>query len=478
MKTGAEAKVGLIVVLVLVLLGVYVVHVRGLRVVAATYPVRVVFDDARGLQAGDPVRMVGVKIGEVRSVEIDPQQKAETLLSIYAKHKLYDNYLFRIASSGLIQERFVEVSPMPEEPSGMRLHAGASVKGVTSPGFESLVKVSTEVLQNLDRTARLLNAVLSDQEIVGGVKDALERFSDAAASAAQLADTMSGLAADSRADIQMTLGRVENASRNVEAFTEDLQARLREGSTFGDIEVTARELRETAGEAHRLAKSLADIAADPALQESIPDTLADVRAAARSLRTVGENLEVFTAELRKAAPAVPRVISEAEQVVEVSAALRERLKPPEIKASFDLLYSGLEDRIFPSGQLDIVTSPDRFVRFGVDDIGEESDANIQLGERRSLGVLRYGLVRSRLGVGFDFDLPRNSVLSLDLFDPNDVRADILADFPLLLGRSDVSFVTGVRDIGEDSLFVAGLRFRREQERSMLAPRALTEEEAR
>jgi len=36
----------------------------------------------------------------------------------------------------------------------------------------------------------------------------------------------------------------------------------------------------------------------------------------------------------------------------------------------------------------------------------------------------------------------------------------------------------VRDIGEDSLFVAGLRFRREQERSMLAPRALTEEEAR
>ena len=478
MKTGAEAKVGLIVVLVLVLLGVYVVHVRGLRVVAATYPVRVVFDDARGLQAGDPVRMVGVKIGEVRSVEIDPQQKAEALLSIYAKHKLYDNYLFRIASSGLIQERFVEVSPMPEEPSGMRLYAGASVKGVTSPGFESLVKVSTEVLQNLDRTARLLNAVLSDQEIVGGVKDALERFSDAAASAAQLADTMSGLAADSRADIQMTLGRVENASRNVEAFTEDLQARLREGSTFGDIEVTARELRETAGEAHRLAKSLADIAADPALQESIPDTLADVRAAARSLRTVGENLEVFTGELRKAAPTVPRVISEAEQVVEVSAALRERLKPPEIKASFDLLYSGLEDRIFPSGQLDIVTSPDRFVRFGVDDIGEESDANIQLGERRSLGVLRYGLVRSRLGVGFDFDLPHNSVLSLDLFDPNDVRADILADFPLLLGRSDVSFVTGVRDIGEDSLFVAGLRFRREQERSMLAPRALTEEAPR
>ena len=478
MKTRAEAKVGLIVVLVVVLLGVYVVHVRGLRVVAATYPVRVVFDDARGLQAGDPVRMVGVKIGEVRSVEIDPQQKAEALLSIYAKHKLYDNYVFRIASSGLIQERFVEVSPMPEEPSGTRLYAGASVKGVTSPGFESLVKVSTEVLQNLDRTARLLNAVLSDQEIVGGVKDALERFSEAAASAAGLADTMSGLAADSRADIQMTLGRVEHASRNVEAFTEELRARLSEGSTFDDIEAAAGQLRETAANAHRLAKSLADIAADPALQESIPDTLADVRAAARSLRTVGENLEVFTGELRKAAPTVPRVISEAEQVVEVSAALRERLKPPEINASFDLLYSGLEDRIFPSGQLDFVTSPNRFVRIGVDDIGEESDANIQLGERRGLGVLRYGLVRSRLGIGFDFDLPRDSVLSLDLFDPNDVRADILADFPLLLGRSDVSFVTGVRDIGEDSLFVAGLRFRREQERSLLAPRALTEEEAR
>jgi len=388
MKTGAEAKVGLIVVLVVVLLAVYVFHIRGLRVVAAAYPVRVVFDDARGLQAGDSVRMAGVKIGEVRRVEINPEQEAEALLAIYAKHKLCDNYLFTIASSGLIQERFVEVSPMPGEPSGVQLYA------------------------------------------------------------------------------------------NVEAFTEELRARLSEGSTFDDIEVTARELRETAGEAHRLAKGLADIAADPALQENIPDTVADVRAAARSLRTVGENLEVFTAELRKAAPTVPRVVREAEQVVEVSTALRERLKPPEIKASFDLLYSGLEDRLFPSGHLDFVTSPNRFVRVGVDDIGEESDANIQLGERRGLGVLRYGLVRSRLGVGFDFDLPRNSVLSLDLFDPNDVRADILADLPLLLGRSDVSFVTGVRDIGQDNLFVAGLRFRREQERSMLAPRALTEEQAR
>ena len=129
--------------LVVVLLGVYVFYVRGLRVIAATYAVRVVFDDARGLQAGDSVRMAGVRIGEVRRVEINPEQKAEALLSIYEKHKLYDNYLFTIASTGLIQERFVEVSPMPDGPSGTQLYNDACVRGVTSPGFESLLEVGT-----------------------------------------------------------------------------------------------------------------------------------------------------------------------------------------------------------------------------------------------------------------------------------------------------------------------------------------------
>ncbi|MBE9566416.1 MAG: hypothetical protein IMF16_06680 [Proteobacteria bacterium] len=113
-----------------------------------------------------------------------------------------------------------------------------------------------------------------------------------------------------------------------------------------------------------------------------------------------------------------------------------------------------------SGRLDFSTSEGRFLRVGIDDIGEESTVNIQVADRQSLGLVRYGLVRSRLGFGIDVPLPRESTLSVDIFDPNDPRADVLADVPFVLGRSEWGLLTGVRDLGADHLFVAGVRMRR------------------
>jgi hypothetical protein len=49
---------------------------------------------------------------------------------------------------------------------------------------------------------------------------------------------------------------------------------------------------------------------------------------------------------------------------------------------------------------------------------------------------------------------------LDLFDPNNVRADVLADIPVVPGRSDWSILLGARDIGEEDLFVGGIRLTR------------------
>ena len=71
MRTGSEVRVGVITVLAIILMAAYVFYIRGYRAAADTYKVCVTFQDARGLQRGDPVRMVGVKIGEVATVEIN-----------------------------------------------------------------------------------------------------------------------------------------------------------------------------------------------------------------------------------------------------------------------------------------------------------------------------------------------------------------------------------------------------------------------
>jgi len=460
MRTGSEIKVGLITLLAIALLVCYTFYVREFRARAATYTVNVTFDDARGLQRGDPVLMVGVKIGEVRSVQVGPSLKAEAELAIYRQHTLYSHYKFQIATSGIIQERFVEVIPQPRDPYATEIKDGGKVEGIMTPDFGDLLASSSEVLENLNRTSRRLNVVLADQQILSGVREALRSFSAAARAATSLAQSTAALTQESQPEILSTLRALNDASSDLQAMAAELRTSLTEGAALDDLQKTAAHARQTAANAEQVAAGLAKLVSDAELQQQVRDTISAVNDAAQSVKRVGEDLEVFSQEVRKAAPALPRVAKEAQQIAETSAALRERLEPPEIHAAFDVLYSPDADHTFPSARLDLKTSDDTFLRFGIDDIGEQSDVNIQLGERQRRAVLRYGLFRSRLGVGFDFELPKESILSVDLFDPNDPRADILADVPLVLGRSDWSLLTGLRDLGDESVFVGGIRLKR------------------
>jgi phospholipid/cholesterol/gamma-HCH transport system substrate-binding protein len=453
MRTGAEITVGLITLLAIVLLLIFTFYIRGYRATAVTYKVCVIFDDARGLQRGDPVRMVGVKIGQVHSVEITLERRAMVTLSIDQKHELYDNYKFQIGTAGLIQERFVEVIPGQHEPYVNALTDGVCVEGVVRPDLSDLMEAGSTLLVNLNRTSRRLDLVLGDEEILSGVRDALRNFS-------QLADSVSALTKRSEPEIISALGDIRSASADLGAMADELRSRITEGTTLDNLEEATQSLSRIAAKADRITTDLAGLTSDANLQQQLRATVSAVSEAALSAKKVGADLEALSGELRKAAPAVPRVAQEARDFADASAVLRQRLKPPEITAAFDVLYSPEAERSFSSGRLNLETSEEHFLRFGIDDIGEESNVNIQLGERQRRAVLRYGLVRSNLGIGLDFDLPREITLSLDVFDPNNVRGDLLADVPFVLGRSDWSLLAGVRDVGDEAIYVGGIRLKR------------------
>jgi phospholipid/cholesterol/gamma-HCH transport system substrate-binding protein len=460
MRTGSEVRVGAITVLAIILMAAYVFYIRGYRAAVDTYRVCVTFQDARGLQRGDPVRMVGVKIGEVATVEINMRLKADVTLTVDKRYELYEDYRFQIATSGLIQERFVEVIPEPPNPYVEKMKDGSCVEGVLQPSLSDLVAVGAQVLDNLNRTSHSLNVVLTDQEILSGMRDALQSFSAAAKAASRLAATTAALADASQPDVLATLQQLRVASEDLQVVTSEFRTRLAQGTTLDDLEETAHYARETAANAAKVSSALAGVADDPHVQDQLRSTLSAIHDAAQSAKQVGEDLEVFSAELREAAPVVPKIAAEAEESVGAAAAIRDRLKPPDIKAAFDVVYSGKADRWFSTGRLDFQTRPDRFFRIGMDDIGEENDVNVQLGDRQDRYTLRYGLVRSRLGFGVDLSLPRRTTLSLDVFDPNNVRADLLADIPIVPGRDDWSILVGARDLGDGELFVGGVRLKR------------------
>jgi phospholipid/cholesterol/gamma-HCH transport system substrate-binding protein len=461
MYRGAEVKVGLIALLGLAVLALFAFYLGGLRPRAATYEVCVVFDNAQGLVAGDQVRMAGVQIGEVKSVELDTLAlKAKAYLSLHRTTTLYDTYRFQISTSGLIQERFVEVLPPTAGPEGRPLKSGQCVTGVTAPGISELIASGAEVLQNLNRTAELLRTTLSDEEIIGRVKKALDSLAAAAQEAGKLADATSEIARLTQPEMQTTLRNVNLASADVKAMTGELRQRVEEGDALDNLEELLRSARETSANLERITAEVEQLTGDAQVQADLRGALTDIREAAAAARRITADLEVASKEVRAAAPAIPRITQEVSKIAETSQQVRERLKPPEINARFDVTYSPEKSSIYSSGDLYVSTQPNRFVRLGIDDIGESSTATLQVGERKGDRILRYGLYRSRLGVGADLRLGKHGMLSLDLFDPNALRADAMAALPVVPGRSNLDLILGVRDVGDENLLLAGVRYRR------------------
>jgi len=242
--------------------------------------------------------------------------------------------------------------------------------------------------------------------------------------------------------------------------TGELRRRVEKGETLDNLEATVRSARETSANLERITAEVEKLTGDEKVQADLRGALTDMRESAAAVKRITADLEVASKEVRKAAPAIPRTVQEMGKVAEVSQAIRERLKPPEINARFDVLYGPAAGRIYSTGDLYVSIHENRFLRLGIDDIGESSSADIQLGERRGDHILRYGLIRSRLGVGADLRVGKHGMLSVDVFDPNDLRAVVLLALPVVPGRSNVDFLLGARDLGDEGLFVAGARFSR------------------
>jgi len=81
-----------------------------------TYPVQARFGSISGLKNGATVELAGVKIGKVASIRLDPgEYRAVVQLAIDRHVKLQDDSIASIRTSGIIGDRYVNISPGASE---------------------------------------------------------------------------------------------------------------------------------------------------------------------------------------------------------------------------------------------------------------------------------------------------------------------------------------------------------------------------
>jgi len=111
-----EVKVGIVVVIAIVILifSAFIVkegELRGFR--TKEYTVKVIFNFVGGLKETAPVRLAGVKVGQVESIRFiqEPLTKVETTITLKEAIQLRRDAQFSITTVGLLGEKYIEITP-------------------------------------------------------------------------------------------------------------------------------------------------------------------------------------------------------------------------------------------------------------------------------------------------------------------------------------------------------------------------------
>jgi len=109
---GAEALIGLLVVLIAIWFGWYAFQRTGGGRVPNAIRVDALFPNAAGINPGTDVRVAGIKIGQVASVKLDPKSfQAEVALAIDPASKLPDDSSAAITSEGILGGTYMNIIP-------------------------------------------------------------------------------------------------------------------------------------------------------------------------------------------------------------------------------------------------------------------------------------------------------------------------------------------------------------------------------
>ena len=186
-RLSLEARVGLLVLVALVMLGAFVFVLGGVRI-GEGYPLFIDFDNPGSVQAGAPVRIGGVKVGRVEDVtymggRLDPATGRRPLVRLRisvdreVQDTIHDDALFYVTSQGVLGEQFVAIDPgTAEHPV---LPEGSIMEGVDPPRLDLALALGYELLEDLVEGVRSRRAELGDLvddvvTLVHVVRDLLE----------------------------------------------------------------------------------------------------------------------------------------------------------------------------------------------------------------------------------------------------------------------------------------------------------------
>lgn len=278
-----ETKVGIAVTIGVAMTMVLIFMIGGLHIFERGYNIYVFFNNLGDLKPRASVRMAGVEIGRVKSIDL-VEGMARIKVWIKKGVRIPSRSTVTINTTGIVGETYVDIS---SEGGGPYLKDGDKIRGVDPVGIGTIMMKGEELSKEMVEAMSSLNLLLSAQEtrkalygILKNTENLTERINLIVKSNT---DNISSIVKGVRRS-------VENLEKSLSLLSSDLD-RMR-----NEIALRSEEMKEGISEAR---KSISDIGDRTGrIIESWERISKDMEAVAQGLRestgSVGERLDEFS----------------------------------------------------------------------------------------------------------------------------------------------------------------------------------------
>lgn len=463
---STAAKVGAFFVAVLILAGLMIWKIEGLRMGGPKQRLSVEFKDVAGLDEKSTVRLAGVRVGKVSKIRLGKEGQAIVELTLDKEVDLRQGASAAIANLGLLGEKYVELVPGPV--GAPTLPEGSTLKGDTPVSFDQITRLARDIEVDVKDITKNLSQSIGGPE----GEEKLRTIVD-----------------------------------NVRIITEDLRVMI--SANRGNVDTTIANFREFSGMMTQLVDRLDRLIV--ANQSNVTQGIANIREISQKLETTADNLNQITGKIKEGEGTVGKLVQSEEthkNLNEALVAVKEGvgglnkalgsigktkidlgvrselltrfskgkayfsldIDPPDVPRFYRIeLSSQPFGRRINSTTTERTIFPDGHVETKITDTEERKDdfaLSAMFGWRWKDFALRAGILESKGGAGLDYKLLKNRLsFSADVWDFN--HPDFAAHAKLT-GRyffSPSVYVIGGwddflnRQRGADSLFLgAGIRW--------------------
>ena len=409
------------------------------------YELYAVFDNAAGLDINAPVRMVGVNIGRVKSIDIT-ERKARVVLYIDEGRQVDHDAVVSIRSQGILGDKYVGISPGA---SGDYYHEGDLIIH-TRPGTDL-----DSLMDSLQTAGSDLSAILASLRKVIGTEEGERSMADILQNTRELSANLSTLVSDNRSRVDSIMANLDRLTAKLDGIAGENRQDIREA--IANIRQVSENIRDDlprlTGKLEGAADQVSGVLSEN--RESVKETVERIKRDAEILEETLESVRTIAKRIEDGEGTVGKLINEDETYTSLNETLgslnKAMKKGEQLQINVDIHGNYLTEIEATKGYLtlDIKPTPDKFYRLElVDDpegLRDWTDTttvttttppgttttttteevrtrdrlkfSVELGRRFHDTTFRLGYIESSFGLGFDHFWANDDLrFSVDLWD--------------------------------------------------------------